>query len=311
MSARPSVSLRATRGRAVVRLAAGELEADYVPELGMLGAALRHRGDDVLALPGGLPAYANGHTTGLPILAPWANRLGAPKYTVGGVTVDVAALPLHRDPNGLPIHGTMTAQPGWEVTQLGTRDDAAALTARFDYGARPDLLEAFPFPHELTIDARLGAGRLRVTTTLRATGRRPVPVSFGYHPYLRLPGVSRRGWWLDLPRCTRLVLDDTGLPTGETEPAGPIAAPLEGNSLDDLFALGARRWMALVGGGRQVTVNFESGYAFAQVFAPPGKQFACLEPMTAPVNALVDGGCSTVAPGESFSARFSISVTDL
>jgi galactose mutarotase-like enzyme len=60
-----------------------------------------------------------------------------------------------------------------------------------------------------------------------------------------------------------------------------------------------------------VTVNFESGYPFAQVFAPPGKQFACLEPMTAPVNALVDGGCSTVAPGESFSARFSISVSDL
>jgi aldose 1-epimerase len=311
VSARPSVSLHAARGRAVVRLAAGELEADYVPELGMLGAALRHRGEDVLALPGGLSAYANGHTTGLPLLAPWANRLGAPKYTVGGVTVDVGALLLHRDPNGLPIHGTMTAQPGWEVTQLGTRDDAAGLTARFDYGAHPDLLEAFPFPHQLTIDARIGAGRLRVTTTLRATGRRPVPVSFGYHPYLRLPGVSRRGWWLDLPRCTRLVLDDTGLPTGETEPTGPIAAPLEGNSLDDLFALGARRWMALVGGGRQVTVNFESGYPFAQVFAPPGKQFACLEPMTAPVNALVDGACSTVAPGESFSARFSISVSDL
>jgi len=311
MSARPSVSLRAQRGFAVVTLRAGDLEADYIPDLGMLGAALRHRGEDVLALPGGLGAYQKGHTTGLPLLAPWANRLGAARYTAGGVTVDVGALPLHRDPNGLPIHGTMTAQRGWEVTNVGTKDDAAVLSARFDYGAHPDLLEAFPFPHELVTECRVGAGRLRVTTTVRATGRRAVPVSFGYHPYLRLPGVSRRGWWLDLPRCTRLVLDDTGLPTGATEPAGPIAAPLEGNALDDLFALGARRWIALLGGGRQITLNYESGYLFAQVYAPAGKQYACLEPMTAPTNALVEGTASTVEPGESFTARFSIAVSDL
>jgi aldose 1-epimerase len=311
MAARPSVSFHALKGFAVVRLKAGELEAEYLPELGMFGAALRHRGEDVLALPGGIGAYQKGNTTGLPLLAPWANRLGAPRYTIGGVTVDIAALPLHRDPNGLPIHGTMTAQPGWDVTFAGTKDDAAVVSARFDYGARPDLLEAFPFPHELATEIRLGAGRLRITTTLRATGRRHVPVAFGYHPYLRLPGLSRKGWWLDLPRCTRLVLDDTGLPTGATEPAGPIAAPLEGNDLDDLFALGARRWIALVGGGRQVTLNYESGYPFAQVYAPRGKQFACLEPMTAPTNALAEGTATTVAPGESFSARFSIAVSDL
>jgi aldose 1-epimerase len=296
---------------AMVRLTAGDLEAEYVPELGMLGTALRHRGEDVLALPGGFAAYQRGHTTGLPLLAPWANRLGAPRYSAGGVTVDVGGMALHRDANGLPIHGTMTAQRGWEVTQVGTRDDAAVLSARFDYGARHDLLDAFPFPHELLIEARVGAGRLRVTTTVRATGRRPVPVSFGYHPYLRLPGVARRGWWLDLPRCTQLLLDDTGLPTGATEPTGPIAAPLEANDLDDLFALGARRWIAILGGGRQITLNFESGYLFAQVYAPRGKQYACIEPMTAPTNALAEGGCPTVAPGDSFSARFSIAVNDL
>jgi aldose 1-epimerase len=311
MADAPSVSLHAARGLAVVTLAAGDLEANYLPELGMLGSALRHHGEDLLALPGGLTAYRAGHVTGLPLLAPWANRLGAVSYKTGGVTVEIGGLPLHRDPNGLPIHGTMTAQPGWAVTHLGTREDAATLSARFDYAAHPELLDSFPFPHRLAVEARLGGGSLRVTTTLRATGRRAVPVSFGYHPYLRLPGVARRGWILDLPRCTHLELDDVGLPTGASDPVGPVTAPLESNHYDDLFALGARRWMSLSGGGRRLTVKFESGYPFAQVYAPKGKPYVALEPMTAPTNALVDGGFHTVPPGGTFSARFSIAVTDL
>jgi galactose mutarotase-like enzyme len=42
------------------------------------------------------------------------------------------------------------------------------------------------------------------------------------------------------------------------------------------------------------------------VYVPPGAGFACLEPMTAPTNALVAGGYPVVRPGESFTARFSI-----
>jgi galactose mutarotase-like enzyme len=42
------------------------------------------------------------------------------------------------------------------------------------------------------------------------------------------------------------------------------------------------------------------------VFAPQGKRFVALEPMTAPTNALVEGTCPMVAPGEAFTARFRI-----
>jgi galactose mutarotase-like enzyme len=44
------------------------------------------------------------------------------------------------------------------------------------------------------------------------------------------------------------------------------------------------------------------------VFTPEAADSICLEPMTAAVNALVDGGCALVAPGESFTARFSLDV---
>src|SRR5205807_4449225 len=138
----------------------------------------------------------SGHVTGLPLLAPWANRLSQRRYEVAGVAVDLAGVPLHDDGKGLPIHGTMTGQPGWEIVER----TSWSLQARFDYGGRPDLLAAFPFPHELVLDVELTHESLRVSTTIRPTGRRPVPIAFGWHPYFRLP-ASRATTRLRLPDC--------------------------------------------------------------------------------------------------------------
>ena len=68
-------------------------------------------------------------------------------------------------------------------------------------------------------------------------------------------------------------------------------------------AVGERR-LAIQHGTRRLTVQFGDGLPFAQVYAPPGG-FACLEPMTAPTNALVAGDYP-VGPRRSFTARFSI-----
>jgi galactose mutarotase-like enzyme len=47
------------------------------------------------------------------------------------------------------------------------------------------------------------------------------------------------------------------------------------------------------------------------VFAPPGGQFICFEPMTAPANALRSGaGLRLLAPGERHRASFTVSVSD-
>ena len=62
-------------GEPSVTLAAGDLEATFLPGLGLLGTSLRHRGQELLALPGGVAGYRDRHVTGLPLLAPWANRL--------------------------------------------------------------------------------------------------------------------------------------------------------------------------------------------------------------------------------------------
>jgi aldose 1-epimerase len=309
----PTVRMGMVDGEPSVTLAAGRLEASFLPGLGLLGTSLRHRGEELLALPGGVEGYRDGHVTGLPLLAPWANRLAGWRYRAAGVEVDLDGLDLHTDPGGLPIHGTLTAHRGWRLERLAADADRAVLEAGLDYGDWPELLAAFPFPHRLTVTFALQGASLAVTTTLAATGDRPVPVAFGWHPYLRLPGAPRAAWRLLLPSRTHLELDDRGLPTGKAADEPAEAAPVGERTFDDLYTLDAdpaERRLGLEAAGRRLVVGYGDGYDHAQVFAPPGAEFVCLEPMTAPTAALATGATSLVAPGDSFSARFTIGVEE-
>jgi aldose 1-epimerase len=287
-------------------ISSGLLDATFVPELGMVGVSLRHAGHELLALPGGLDGYRAGNVTGLPLLAPWANRLGASRYEVDDVVVDLGGLPLHTDGHGLPIHGTMSAHPGWEVVAAAPH----RLTTRFDFGAHPDLLASFPFPHELRMAVAVDATTLTVDTTVVPTSDRSVPLAFGYHPYLRLPSAPRADARLRLPRRRHIELDARGLPTGGSHVEDAEVEPLGTRAFDDLYELGDDRRLALGGDGRRITLAVGDGYRYAQVFAPPSADFVCLEPMTAPVNALVDGGYDLVRPGGSFTARFALHAED-
>jgi len=282
-----------------VTLSAGDYSATFLPEVGMLGASLTWCGVELLSLHGGVQAFREGHTTGLPLLAPWANRLSRRQFRVGRVDVDIRGVDLHTDANGLPIHGTMVGPIVWEVV----RSSATRLAARHRYDS-----PAFPFPHELEVDARLTEDGLRVATSVRPIGRRRVPVSFGWHPYLRLPG-KRSAWVLGLPARRHLELDELGIPTGGStrEPAGEH--PIGARTFDDLYALGRDRLLTLESDDLRIELRFGAGYPFAQVFAPRGKEFIALEPMTAPTDALVKGTARLVEPGQRFAAGFRISAS--
>jgi galactose mutarotase-like enzyme len=253
----------------------GELSARFAPGAGMLGCSLRHRGEELLG------------AAGIPILHPWANRLGGWRYEVGGrrVALDRHSPLIATDGNGLPIHGTLMGSKLWEVE--GTDD---GLTAQLDYGADDELLAAFPFPHLLQLAIRLRGRTVEVRTTVIATGPDAVPLAFGFHPYLRLPGVPRAAWEVTLPERDELVLGADQLPTGETLHRPGERGRLGARTFDHLFRphrSPAR--FALAGGGRHVVVEMGAGYPFAQVFAPRTEDVVCFEPMTAPVNALATG----------------------
>src|ERR1700712_3969324 len=77
-------------GYPALTLRHGDIAATFVPQLGMIGASLEHRGDELLGQRNGLPAYeARGSTMGIPLLHPWANRLNGFQYEVAGRHVSI------------------------------------------------------------------------------------------------------------------------------------------------------------------------------------------------------------------------------
>jgi aldose 1-epimerase len=137
-----------------------------------------------------------------------------------------------------------------------------------------------------------------------------VPVSFGFHPYIGLPGVPRSEWRLTLPAMRHLALDANGIPTGEETAFDGLDAPLGNRAFDDGFALPEERaTLSIAGGGRRISVDLIEGFQNTQVFAPMDKDFIALEPMTAPTNALISGeGLRLVVPGARFRATFRIRI---
>jgi galactose mutarotase-like enzyme len=228
-------------------LTAGELTAIFLPGLGMTGVVLRYRGAEHLALPGGLDALRRDATLGLPLLAPWANRLATRRYRAAGVAVDLTGLRLGTDDHGLPIHGLLVGKRGWQVNRSDVRGDAARLLASIDVDAR-----AFPFPHRI-----------------------------------------------------ELAVVATDASTREAAEAAPIGR----RTFDDLYEPSrARRPAFEADDGTAIELRCDANYPFAQVWVPPGRSFGALEPTTAPTNSLGAGTASLVAPGDTFTARFTLAL---
>ena len=177
-------------------------------------------------------------------------------------------------------------------------------------GARPGCSSCSHSSTKCACGATVGNGDLRVTTTVTAAADGPVPVSFGYHPYTRVPAGSRDDWLVTLGATDRIVLDDHSIPTGERAAIDREPFRLEGTSLDDAFDAPPDPAFVAAAGDAELTVTFLAGYPYAQVFAPAGQEFICFEPMTAAANALNSGdGLTILAPGESHRAAFRIAVS--
>jgi galactose mutarotase-like enzyme len=294
--------------------ALGGVEVAFAPGAGMIGCSLRHRGDELLGQRGGLRRYAEaGKTMGIPLLYPWANRLGGRRFEAAGVEVDLDSpgLRLSTDAAGLPMHGLLGGATGWEVERHEASADGGVLAARFDFAAQPALIEAFPFPHEIGYEATLSGPRLTIAISIRPSGEVRVPVSFGFHPYLRLPGVPRDAWEVEIPVAERLSLNERMLPTGRTEPVTIDSGPLGTRTFDDAFrAPSGGAPFALAGGGRRLALRLGEGYRYSQVYAPADDDVIAFEPMTAPADALRSGhDLPLIAPGDTFTTRFSLTIT--
>ena len=213
---------------------------------------------------------------GTPARAP----VGQPARPLGlsrrGRRVDLRGLELPVDNNGLPIHGNLLGAE-FDIARL----EPGRLRAEFDYGASKDRLRAFPFPHRVAVEARLDERGLRLTTEVAPTADRAVPISFCWHPYLRMPAGARRDWVVRWPKCEHIEVDEHVIPTGVRTPQAAERAPIGRRTFDDHYALGRDRTFSVESAGRTLELAFDRNYPFGQLYVPPRGDFMAIEPMTA------------------------------
>ena len=131
---------------------------------------------------------------GVPLLYPWANRLSRSTFVVDGADV---SLPRRRSALRVAITtacrstGRCPVSCEWEVVEATADEDSARLRARLEWDPAHEAFRLFPFPHRLEYEALLTEASIEITVTLAPTGNGSLPVSFGFHPYLRIPGGSR------------------------------------------------------------------------------------------------------------------------
>ena len=202
------------------------VEAAFVPRAGMVGTSMTLDGVELLGRRHGLHDYiSQGSTFGIPLLAPWANRLGRPEQQVGATswTVRAGDPGVHVDGHGLPIHGLVAGLDAFEVEEVTVDGGRAMLRARLKFGPHLDRFSSFPFAHDLVVEVELWAMTLTVRTSLTATSDTEVPIAFGWHPYVAFPDTDRAQWTLDAPFTRRAVLSDLFVPTGEVVDCDPAA----------------------------------------------------------------------------------------
>jgi aldose 1-epimerase len=156
---------------------------------------------------------------------------------------------------------------------------------------------------------RLRDGVLEIETKIDNLSDDRMPVSVGYHPWFQLSDAPRDEWKLHLAARDHLDLSKPKIPTGKSEPlAFPDPLPLKGVHLDDVLgglirdARGQANF-SVEGKREKVTVTFGPQYQNAVVYAPPGRDVVCLEPMSGPTNAFNMAHDGTYSELQSIAPR--------
>jgi aldose 1-epimerase len=322
MSTTQAQSLIAERiqleGFPVIRLAdpARNLEVRVAPTFGNNAFSFQANGQELFYSPS--PSLKELHEKtplmGNPLLAPWANRLDREGFFANGkfYRLNPSLNNVRYDANRSPIHGLLAFAREWQVVELRASPHEAAVVSRLEFWRFPDRMAQFPFAHTLEMTYRLTQGRLEVQTRIENHSSEPMPLSLAYHPYFQLPG-NRDDWSIDIPASQQIVLNRLLMPTGERRPfALQRPQPLAGIQLDDIFTGLTGPTFTVRSANHSLAVTFDPNYPVAVIYAPQGRNFLCIEPMTGLTNAfnLAHAGVippiPTIPPDGVWSATFSI-----
>jgi len=207
-------------------------------------------------------------------------------------------LPLPQGDFSLGQHGFARQLP-WQLRPL-----ADGRGVELELSDSPETLAAYPFPFRLTLEVRLAAGALEISTRVENRGDQPMPFSFGLHPYFNvssLDGVHFEG----LPQSCLNHLTMAEAPTAPqmdrlaqgidllVRPTGPVR---------------------LVDGAAGHTLELQLSHPLdlVVIWTEPPRAMVCLEPWTGPRQSLISGDRKLVVePGAStlLHTRYAVTPT--
>jgi galactose mutarotase-like enzyme len=225
---------------------------------------------------------------GVPLLAPFANRLDEQAFYANGKKYSFD-MGLGNVRGAVPIHGFLTGAKDWRLVEAKADAQAAWVTTTLDFYRNPQWMKQFPFAHTITMTYRLQDGALEVRTRIDNLSNDPMPVAIGFHPYFQLTDSPRDEWNVALDARAHYRLGANLIPTGDTEPIEqlfptPHAIALKDIALDDVFGdlardKDGRAVMGIRGKAQQLDVSLGPNYRAMVVYSPKGSNFVALEPM--------------------------------
>ena len=298
----------------LLELAAADARVVLAPHVGGAIASLAWRGRDVLR-PGSADALAASDVRALACypLVPYSNRIADARFAFGGRTY-VLARNFGEHPHA--IHG-VGWQRAWSVD--ASTQDSARLTLVHD-ATDADARSAWPWSFRATqafaLSARAdGSATLQVTLTLESSAQEPFPFGLGWHPYFTKAADARLQFlassvWLNGP--TQLPLERAPIP-----PAWRFdtARAADGVVLDQVFNDWTGKATLAQEGAMRFTLEADRACDRLVVYAPQGREFVCLEPVTHETDAFnrtargaVNTGMRVLGPAEAFSCTMRLTV---
>lgn len=275
----------------MITLRAGSWMATVSPELG--GAILRldHAGAAVLRpTPDGTDEVLQ--TACFP-LVPYVNRIADARFSHGGCDVTLPTLAQFA-PHALHGDGWLRA---WSVDTV----EAARVVLRLEGGE-----DHWPWAWTAIQTIELTDDGLRIDLSMTNRARTDAPAGLGLHPYFVRGGDTRLSF-----RADAVWLADAREIPERLAPADAVMDWSGGPKVSDApfvdHAYAGWDGQAVLGDGdRRIVMIASDNCRWAQVYAPTGQDFVCVEPMSHRPDAVhapagEDAGLAVLKPGETLS----------
>lgn len=263
----------------------GESSATIFPKRGALVSSLRIAGRELLYLDRAtLDDPSKNVRGGIPVLFPAPGKLAGDAWQCGGKH------------GTLKQHGFARTQ-AWDVLRTESTPHASVTLG---LRANAEMLAQFPWAFAAELEFTLQQQALALTTRIANTGHESLPFALGFHPYFNVPDKTRARIDTAATRAfdnvTKRVQDFRGFDLTQPE--------LDLHLLDH----GSGRCTLALGDGTGIAIEASSEFARWVIWTLAGKDFVCVEPWTAPGNALNSGEqLRWLEPGASATFRVAIS----